>query len=90
LGSNNFGQFFEQVPIDYQASAYLKSMFFLSPYVSELDSIRGVVTIDLSLSGKAKSIIRSGNISISNSSVFTTLLDNPITSVDGNALLKKN
>ena len=90
LGSNNFGQFFQKVPIDYQASAYLKSMFFLSPYVSELDSIRGDVSIDLSLSGNAKSIIRNGNISISNSSVFTTLLDNPITSVDGNALLKKN
>jgi len=90
LGSNNFGQFFEQAPIDYQASAYLKSMFFLSPYVSELDSIRGDVSINLFLSGNAKSIIRNGNISISNSSVFTTLLDNPITSVDGNALLKKN
>ena len=90
LGSNNFGQFFEQAPIDYQASAYLKSMFFLSSYVSELDSIRGDVSINLSLSGNAKSIIRNGNISISNSSVFTTLLDNPITSVDGNALLKKN
>lgn len=90
LGSKNFGQLFERVPMDYNTSAYLKSMLFLSPYVLELDSIRGDISIDLSLSGTAASIMRNGNITVSNSIIYTTLIDNPITSVDGNGVLKQN
>ena len=45
-------------------------MFFLSPYIAELDSIRGDINIDLSISGVSNSIIRDGNIKFSNSNIY--------------------
>ena len=79
LNSKNFGKFFEDKSIKYNASAKLNSMFFLSPYITELDSIRGDINIDLSLSGVSSSIIRDGSIKFSNSNIYTMLINNPIT-----------
>ena len=90
LNSKNFGKFFEDKSIKYNASAKLNSMFFLSPYITELDSIRGDINIDLSLSGVSSSIIRDGNIKFSNSNIYTMLINNPIIGVDGLGQLKQN
>jgi hypothetical protein len=90
LNSKNFGKFFEDKLIKYNAFAKLNSMFFLSPYITELDSIRGDIKIDLSLSGVSSSIIRDGNIKFSNSNIYTMLINNPIIGVDGLGYLKQN
>ena len=90
LNSDKFGQFFENKNINYTASAKLTSMPFLSTYISELDSISGTINIDLSLSGPSSAIIRNGEITLSNSSVYTMLINNPIISVNGKGVLENN
>ena len=90
LNSENFGQFFDNKNINYSASAKLASMSFLSTYITELDSISGTINIDLSLSGPSSAIIRNGQITLSNSSVYTMLINNPIIGVNGKGVLENN
>ena len=90
LNSDRFGQFFENKNIDYTVSAKLTSMSFLSTYITELDSISGTISIDLSLSGPSFAILRNGEIILSNSSVYTMLINNPIISVNGKGVLENN
>ena len=90
LNSDDFGQFFENKNINYNASAQLASMSFLSTYITELDSISGSINIDLSLSGPSSAIIRNGEIILSNSSIYTMLINNPIIGVNGKGVLKNN
>ena len=90
LNSDKFGQFFENKNINYTASAKLTSMPFLSTYISELDSISGTINIDLSLLGPSSAIIRNGEITLSNSNVYTMLINNPIISVNGKGVLENN
>ena len=90
LNSDKFGQFFENKNINYTASAKLTSMPFLSTYITELDSISGTINIDLSLLGPSSAIIRNGEITLSNSSVYTMLINNPIISVNGKGVLENN
>ena len=90
LSSKNFGRFFENDSLDFHAKANLRSMRFLSPYIPELDSIRGAVDIALSLTGPSSAIIRNGSITVDNSSVYTMLINNPLVNVDGNAVISNN
>ena len=90
LNSDRFGQFFENKNINYTISAKLTSMSFLSTYITELDSISGTISIDLSLSGPSFAILRNGEITLSNSSVYTMLINNPIISVNGKGVLENN
>ena len=90
LNSDKFGQFFENKNINYTVSAKLTSMSFLSTYITELDSISGTISIDLSLSGPSSAILRNGEITLSNSSVYTMLINNPIISVNGKGVLENN
>ena len=90
LNSDRFGQFFENKNINYTVSAKLTSMSFLSTYITELDSISGTISIDLSLSGPSSAILRNGEITLSNSSIYTMLINNPIISVNGKGILKNN
>jgi hypothetical protein len=90
LSSNRFGQFFIHDSIDYHTKATLNSMLFLSPYILELDSVRGDINIDLSLSGPASAIIRDGSIEVNDSRVYTMLINNPLIHVGGKALMSNN
>ncbi|MED5553670.1 MAG: translocation/assembly module TamB domain-containing protein, partial [Candidatus Neomarinimicrobiota bacterium] len=90
LSSNRFGQFFIDDSIDYHTKATLNSMLFLSPYILELDSVRGDIDIDLSLSGPASAIIRDGSIEVNDSRVYTMLINNPLIHVGGKALMSNN
>ena len=90
LSSENFGRFFENDSLDYHAKANLSSMLFLSPYITELDSVRGTVDIALTLSGPSSAIIRDGIITVDNSSIHTMLINNPIINVDGSAVMSNN
>jgi len=65
-------------------------MLFLSPYIPELDSVRGDIDIDLSLSGPTSAIIRDGSIEVNDSRVYTMLINNPLIHVGGKALMSNN
>ena len=53
-------------------------MDFITEYVSSVDSLRGEVNIDLSISGPWINLTRNGSISIEKSNLYMLLLDKPI------------
>ena len=90
IGSSEFGQFFNHDSINFHAQAQLGSLPFLSPYLSDLDSARGNFDISLSLTGPAEQIQRSGYVNIKNGKLYTLLISDPITAIDGAATMKNN
>ena len=90
FSSKNFGRFFENDSLDFHAKANLKSMSFLSPYIPELDSVRGAIDIALSLTGPSSAILRNGSIDVNNSSIYTMLINNPLINVKGTAVMYDN
>ena len=90
IGSENFGSLYEQDSIDLRSIAKLRNLFFLSPYLSDLDSASGEFIIKLNLNGEAGSIVRSGNMNIKDGKIHTLLVSDPIFSINGFAEMKDN
>ena len=90
ISSERFGQFFPKDSMDFHVEAHLRSLPFLSPYIENLDSVRGDIDITLSLTGPVESIQRSGHMVVKNGKVYTLLLGDPITKVEGDAYMNHN
>jgi len=90
IGSENFGKLYKEDTINLKSSANLSNLFFLSPYLSDLDSASGDFKIQLNLNGKAGSIIRSGSVDINNGVLHTLLVSDPIYSINGSAQMRNN
>ncbi len=90
LGSSAFGKFNENEKFDFVANANIKTLPFLSPYILDLDSASGNFEIELSLSGIAGDIQRNGKIKIENGRLYTLLLSDPITSIEGSGTMQNN
>ena len=90
IGSKNFGSFFPEGILDFKTKGNLHSLYFLSPYISDLDSVRGDIEIELSMEGPAESIQRNGKISIRRGTVSTLLIDDAITHIRGEADMINN
>ena len=67
-----------------------RSAEFLSAYISEIDSIIGVIDFDFNIGGSLNSLSRDGRIDIKNGEVYTILMDEPIRQIFGGAILNKN
>ena len=90
INSPNIGQFFSGDSIDFHTTAQLESLPFLSPYIADLDSVRGNIDISLSLTGPVDYMERSGHIKVKNAKIYTLLISDPVTSVDGDAYMNHN
>ncbi|MFL2983384.1 MAG: translocation/assembly module TamB domain-containing protein [Candidatus Neomarinimicrobiota bacterium] len=90
LGSKNFGKFFKNKEFAFKTYSKILSLPFLSPYIADLDSAVGDFNIELSLNGVESNIQRNGKIMVSNASLYTLLLSDPITSINGFAIIKDN
>ena len=90
LGSKNFGKFFQKGQFKFNTYSKIKNLPFLSPYITDLDSAVGDFDIELSLSGIESNLQRNGKIMVSDASLHTLLLSNPITSIEGFAILEDN
>jgi len=90
IGSEYFGSLFRKDSINFQVNAKIKSLPFLSPYISDLDSASGDFLIELSLTGEAGNITRNGKILIDNGILYTLLLSDPIQSIHGSATMRNN
>ena len=80
----------ESEPVSMNFNSQSSSMEFLSPYFTYIDSITGDIDISLNIQGTPKKPIRNGEIEINNGNIFYTLLDIPISGLNGRALLKDN
>ena len=90
LGSKNLGKLFSDDTLDFHIDSKMKKLPFLTPYISDLDSIIGNFDISLSLSGFPNNIQRNGNLSVKNGQMYSMQLSDPIKALNGNALINKN
>ena len=90
INSPSIGQSFSGDSLDFHALALLGSLPFLTPYITDLDSVRGDMDISLSLTGPVESIQRSGHIKVKNGKIYTILTADPATSVEGEAFMNHN
>ena len=77
-------------PLDVILSGQFSHMDFLTDYISMVDSVRGDVEIDLSISGYWDNLVRDGKIELENCEFYSVSLDNPITQIDGTGILNQN
>ena len=68
----------------------LNNIYFLTPYVNDLDSIIGDFDINLELSGIPKNIKRNGEINIINGQLYTIQLGDAIKKINGSAIISDN
>ena len=90
INSPSIGRFFPGDSLDFHALAQMGSLPFLTPYIADLDSVRGDMDISLSLTGPVESIQRSGHIKVKNGKIYTLLTADPATSVEGEAFMNHN
>ncbi len=90
ISSPNIGRFFPGDSLDFHTTAHMESLPFLSPYIADLDSVRGDMDISLSLTGPVESIQRRGHIRVKNGRIYTLLVSDPATSVEGEAYMNHN
>ena len=67
-----------------------RSAVFLSTFISETDSIIGDINVKLNVNGYRDELIRDGEISIKNGSVYTILMDEPLKQISASATLSNN
>lgn len=78
------------------SSMYLKfslhssTLEFLSQYLGTVESIEGEYDLALSISGTPNNPVRSGNIIAKNGTIRFTSLENPVTGVEGSAIMDGN
>ena len=90
LGSKNLGQLFSDDILDFHIDSKMKKLPFLTPYISDLDSVIGNFSMTLSLSGFPKDIQRNGKLSIENGLMYSMQLTDPIKALNGKAVIDKN
>ena len=90
IGSDNFGKFFIDKPINLKSQADLSDLPFLSPYIADLDSADGNYKINLNIEGLINNLKRDGDIVIQNGVLHTQLLNDPIKFINGKAILANN
>ena len=90
ISSTDMGSFFINDSITFLTQGRLEKLSFLSPYISDLDSLKGDINISLNLNGPMSNIDKSGNISIANGKAYTLLLNEPISNIQGVAKMERN
>ena len=90
IGSSSFGDYFRDDSLDFYAFGQLSSLSILTPYFSDLDSVNGEFDLFLSLSGSTENIQRNGHLKVNDGKVYTLLISDPITEIEGTAIMKNN
>ena len=76
--------------IELYTEGTFRSAEFISTYISEIDSIIGDINIKFNVKGPRKSLSRNGNINLSNASIYSVLMDEPIKKINAQAELINN
>ena len=88
--SKSFGNFTSSDSFNFEVKGDLNKLYFLSPYLPELDSINGNIGMNLELEGSINNLIRNGSISINNGTAHTLFLNDPITDINMIAEMTNN
>ena len=87
---NNHGAHSVRGKISVNTEGSFRSAVFLSTFISETDSIIGDINVKLNVNGYRDELIRDGEISIKNGSVYTILMDEPLNQISASATLYNN
>ncbi|MBC8174582.1 MAG: translocation/assembly module TamB domain-containing protein [Candidatus Marinimicrobia bacterium] len=90
LSGTRSSRFPEHDPVSLHFSAKTRSIDFLTPYLTSVDSITGDIQIELDITGTPKKPIRNGSFIIKDGTIYAFLLDQAITNVNGKAILTDN
>ncbi len=90
LHSDNFGKFRRTDSLYFFVEGKTTNLDFITNYFDEVDRATGNYTLALELSGIWENIIRNGRLSVSDATVFTPLIDDPINEMHGFILIDNN
>jgi autotransporter translocation and assembly factor TamB len=90
LSSETFGSLVLDDSLWVDARGRLQRLDFLSTYIEDVDSITGDFNLALQLRGTPRKVIRDGFAEVRGGRVYTILLDDPITHLQGSASLIAN
>ena len=90
ISSEYFGSLIQDNEFDFMLNSNSSSLYFLTPYIEDLDSLNGDINLTLNISGKSNDIRRNGTIKIMNGVAYTLLLNNPINRISGQANMINN
>ncbi|MCK9244284.1 MAG: translocation/assembly module TamB, partial [Candidatus Marinimicrobia bacterium] len=80
----------KESPLSLNFSMKTTSLVFLTAYLNALEEVEGEINLALSISGTPANQIRSGNVAIKGTTINIEALENPITGVNGSAVMKDN
>lgn len=83
-------RFIESDSISMRFAATTSSMDFLTPYFSDVDSVKGDFKINLSIEGTPEKPVRNGWVKVNSGEIYVLMLDAPIESVNGSVKLENN
>ena len=78
LHSINISKFYEKGKLELNTSGKFESAVFLTEYLSDIDSIAGDISIDLSIKRDRNKYYRDGKIVVNNGQIYTVLMDEPV------------
>ena len=90
LHSINISKFYEKGKFELNSSGKFESAIFLTEYLSDIDSISGDISIDLSIKRDRKRYNRNGKIVVNNGQIYTVLMDEPVRKFNAEGILKNN
>ncbi len=91
LASDRFGKYqLHGSEFDFKVQGDLTDFIFLTNYLTDVDSIRGNIDLQLKLEGPPDHIVRNGQLSISHGRIYTVLMDAPVVNVSAEAVIEKN
>lgn len=80
----------KESPLSLNFSMKTTSLVFLTAYLNALEEVEGEINLALSISGTPANPIRSGNVAVKGTTINIEALENPITGVNGSAVMKDN
>jgi hypothetical protein len=90
FNSENLGEMFMADSMWVDVSGDFNHLEFLSEYLIDVDSLPGNHNVSLQIAGTPDKLVRNGEISIRDGSIYTILLDEPIKGVNGKGILINN
>ena len=90
IGSEKIGRAILKDPVQVDVAGKGDELWFLSQYVSTIDSIKGNFDIALQIYGTWENLIRDGYFKLEKSKLYTSLLEYPIVNLSGSGTWENN
>jgi autotransporter translocation and assembly factor TamB len=77
-------------PVSMNFTMHSTNLLIVSDYLNDVESLTGVFDLALSVSGTNAHPIRAGNFSAKNATLVIASLENPVTGINGSAIIQHN